>query len=223
VEKTAASDLASTVDHLTAELALLSVPVALGVTVDEGLLRAEDADYLVLATGAEPDPGAAFIGAGTTQVLSSVPALADGARLDQDVLVYDALGANEGALVAEALANAGRRVCLVTPYETVMPYGGASHRMETPDILRRKLAAIYTEAVIGLADGRHVSVVRPDGESVTDLEVGTIVAVTAPNPRVQLGETARALGIPYVLIGDALAPRVATDAFREGEIAALQL
>ena len=223
VEKTAASDLASTVDHLTAELGLLSVPVTLGVTVDEQLLRAEPPDYLVLATGAEPDPGAAFIGADTTQVLSSTAALADGARIDQAVLVYDTLGANEGALVAEALAKAGRRVYLVTPFETVMPYGGASHRMETPDILRRKLAAIYTEAVIGVADGRHVSVVRADGESVADLEAGTIVAITAPSPRVQLTETARALGIPYALIGDAMAPRVATDAFREGEVAALQL
>jgi hypothetical protein len=65
--------------------------------------------------------------------------------------------------------------------------------------------------------------VRADGESVADLEVGTIVAVTAPSPRVQLTQAARALGIPHVLIGDALAPRAATDAFREGEIAALQL
>lgn len=41
-----------------------------------------------------------------------------------------------GALVAEALAARGRRVTFVTPYETVMPYGGISHRMETPDLLR---------------------------------------------------------------------------------------
>jgi 2,4-dienoyl-CoA reductase-like NADH-dependent reductase (Old Yellow Enzyme family) len=223
VERTAASDLASTVDHLTSELALLSVPVKLGVTVDEDLLRAVGADYVVLATGAKPDPRAAFLGADTTQVLSSAEVLAAGAEIDRDVLVYDALGANDGALVAEALANGGRRVCLVTPYETVMPYGGISHRMETPDILRRKLAAIYTEAMIGVADGRHVSVVRPDGESMADLEAGTIVAITPPNPRVQLAEVATRLGLPYTLIGDAMAPRTATDAFREGEVAALRL
>jgi 2,4-dienoyl-CoA reductase-like NADH-dependent reductase (Old Yellow Enzyme family) len=223
IERTAASDLASTVDHLTAELALLSVPVSLGVTVDEDLLRAAGTDYIVLATGAEPDPGAAFLGAETTQVLSSAEALAADARIDRDVLVYDALGANDGALVAEALADGGRRVYLVTPYETVMPYGGISHRMETPDILRRKLAAIYTGAVIGVADGRTVSVVRPDGESVADLDAGTIVAITAPCPRVQLAEVATRLGLPYTLIGDAMAPRAATDAFREGEMAALGL
>jgi 2,4-dienoyl-CoA reductase-like NADH-dependent reductase (Old Yellow Enzyme family) len=223
IERTAASDLASTVDHLTAELALLSVPVSLGVTVDEDLLRAAGTDYIVLATGAEPDPGAAFLGADTTQVLSSAEALAADARIDRDVLVYDALGANDGALVAEALADGGRRVYLVTPYETVMPYGGISHRMETPDILRRKLAAIYTGAVIGVADGRTVSVVRPDGESVADLDAGTIVAITAPCPRVHLAEVATRLGLPYTLIGDAMAPRAATDAFRDGEMAALGL
>jgi 2,4-dienoyl-CoA reductase-like NADH-dependent reductase (Old Yellow Enzyme family) len=223
VERTAASDLVSTVDHLTAELALLSVPVKLGVTVDEEMLRTEGADCVVLATGAEPDPGAAFIGADTTYVLSPAEALAPGAQIDPDVLVYDALGANEGALVAEALANGGRRVVLVTPYETVMPYGGISHRMETPDILRRKLAAIYTGAVVGVADGRQVSVVRPDGESVAELDAGTIVAVTAPNPRLQLARVAARLGLPHTVIGDALAPRAATEAFRDGEEAALSL
>jgi 2,4-dienoyl-CoA reductase-like NADH-dependent reductase (Old Yellow Enzyme family)/thioredoxin reductase len=223
-EKTAASDLASAVDHLTSELALLEVPVKLGITVDEELLRAAEADYLVLATGAEPDPGPAFLGAETTQVLSSTEALtvAD-AEIDHDVLVYDALGANDGALVAEALANRGRRVYLVTPYETVMPYGGISHRMETPDILRRRLAGIYTEATVGAADGRNVFVVRADGEDVAELEVGTIVAVTAPSPRLELAAVATRLGLPYAVVGDAMAPRQATDAFREGELAALAL
>jgi 2,4-dienoyl-CoA reductase-like NADH-dependent reductase (Old Yellow Enzyme family) len=224
VEKTAASDLASTVDHLTAELALLDVPVKLGVTVDAGLLRSAGADHVVLATGADPDPGDAFIGADTTQVLSSAAALAaaDG-EIDRDVVVYDALGATEGALVAEALAGRGKRVYLVTPFEIVMPYAGASMRMETPDILRKRLAGIYTEAVVGMADGRAVYIVRPDGESVADLQAGTIVAVTAPNPRVQLAEAAAKLGLPCTIVGDALAPRTATDAFREGEVAALAL
>jgi hypothetical protein len=90
-----------------------------------------------------------------------------------------------------------RRVCLVTPYETVMPYAGISHRMETHDVLRRKLAAIYTGAVIGVADGRQVSVVRPDGESLADLEAGTIVAVTAPRWRPGSGSGAPSSATPW--------------------------
>jgi hypothetical protein len=58
---------------------------------------------------------------------------------------------------------------------------------------------------------------------VADVEAGTIVAITPPNPRVQLADVATRLGLPCTLIGDAVAPRVATDAFREGEMTALQL
>jgi hypothetical protein len=95
--------------------------------------------------------------------------------------------------------------------------------METPDILRRKLAGIYTEATVGAVDGRTVFVVRADGADVAELDVGTIVAVTAPQPRLELAEAAARLGLPYAVVGDALAPRQATDAFREGEMAALAL
>jgi hypothetical protein len=68
-----------------------------------------------------------------------------------------------------------------------------------------------------------VSIVRPDGESLADLEAGTIVAVTAPSPRVHLAEVAARLGLGCTVIGDAMAPRAATDAFRDGEEAALRL
>jgi len=143
--------------------------------------------------------------------------------LDRDVVVFDAIGASEGALVAEALANRGHRVHFVTPYEVVMPYAGISHRMETPDILRRKLAGIYTEAIVGGAEGRTVWVVRPDGTSITDLDAGTIVAITAPEPRLELVAALERLGVGYTVVGSAVAPRVATDAFRDGEEAALRL
>lgn len=224
LERTAASDLASTIDHLTGELAELGVPVQLGVTVDADLLRSLTADHVVIATGAESRPREAFDGAGAVHAVSSEDALsASDTELGTDVVVYDALGANEGALVAEALAGGGRRVHLVTPFETVMPFGGISQRMETPDILRRKLAGIHTEAVIGTAAAASVSIVRADGTPVADLAADTVVTVTAPEPRLGLVDAVAALGLPYTVVGDAFAPRVATDAFRMGEEAALAL
>lgn len=223
-ERTAASDLASTVDHLTGELAELGVPVALRVTVDAALLRELAPDHVVVATGAQSRPATAFDGAGTAHTLSSEDALAaSDAELGTDVVVYDQLGGNEGALVAEALATGGRRIHLVTPYETVMPFGGISHRMETPDILRRKLAGIYTEAVIGAADGRTLSIVRADGSPVADLAADTVVTVSVPEPGLEVVDALIALGRPYTIVGDACAPRTATDAFRMGAEAALAL
>jgi hypothetical protein len=76
---------------------------------------------------------------------------------------------------------------------------------------------------VGEAAGRKALVVRPDGESVTELDVGTIVAVVAPNARVELAEAAKRIGLPYTLVGDAVAPRAATDAFRGGEEEAIRL
>jgi 2,4-dienoyl-CoA reductase-like NADH-dependent reductase (Old Yellow Enzyme family) len=223
VEATAASDLASTVDHLTRELAELGVPVRLGATVDGDLLASLQPDHVVLATGTTAVPSAAFAGADSTQTLSGVEALAANAQLDRDVVVFDALGASEGALVAEALANRGHRVHFVTPYEVVMPYAGISHRMETPDILRRKMASIHTEAIVGGVDGRSVWIVRPDGASIVDLDAGTVVAITAPEPRVELVDAIERLAVPFTVIGAAVAPRAATDAFRDGAEAALTL
>jgi 2,4-dienoyl-CoA reductase-like NADH-dependent reductase (Old Yellow Enzyme family) len=223
VERTAASDLASSVDHLERELGELGVPVVLGTEVDADYLRGCGATHVVVATGGTVDPLTAFDGAASTQTVTSAQALGQQLSLDRDVVVFDALGANEGALTAEALANAGHRVHLVTPYEVVMPYGGISHRMETPDILRRKLAGIHTEALVGLADGRTVSVVRADGTAVADLDAGTVVVVTAPEPRVELVAAAAEVGLPCTVIGDAVTARTATDAFRDGEEDALRL
>ena len=223
VEATAASDLASSVDHLTRELAELGVPVRLGVTVDADLLASLAPDHVVLATGAAAVPANAFGGADRTQTVSGVQSLAAYTELDRDVVVFDALGANEGALVAEALANRGHRVHFVTPYEVVMPYAGISHRMETPDILRRRLTAIHTEAIVGGAQGRTVWIVRPDGSPVADIEAGTIVAITAPEPRLELVRACEKLSPPYSVIGAAVAPRAAADAFRDGAEAALRL
>ncbi|CNE43744.1 NADH:flavin oxidoreductase [Mycobacterium tuberculosis] len=219
VESTAASDLVSTTDHLVSELALSGVKPELGTSVDEQFLKRSRPDVLVIATGAAPDLDELFLGSETTQVVSGIDALA-GAEIDDDVVVYDALGASEGALVAEALARRGKRVTMVTPYEAAMPYAGISHRMETPDILRKKLKAIYTEAVVGMADGRSLTIVRPGGEEIAEVEAGTVVAVTPLRPRTELSAVAAELGIEHVLIGDAVAPRQATDAFRDGEEAA---
>jgi hypothetical protein len=63
--------------------------------------------------------------------------------------------------------------------------------------------------------------VRPDGSPVADVEAGTVVAITAPEPRLDL--VAALQNLAYTVIGAALAPRVATDAFRDGAEAGLRL
>lgn len=220
-EKTAALGLVSAVDYLVAELAEHGVKVRSGTTADEALLRGLAPDHVVLATGGRPLTTAAYPGAADGVVISSADALAavDGGR----VLVFDAVGANEGPLVAEELARRGATVVYVTSCETVMPWGGQLHRYEVPAILRRRCEQVVTGGLLGDVDGKHVIVVRPDGETITELDVDRIVPVTAPRPALELVEVVEGLSLPYTIVGDALAPRTAMHAFKEGYEAALAL
>jgi hypothetical protein len=218
-EHTAALGLVSAVDHLVGELAELGVPVRSGTTADEGLLVETAPDHVVLATGGRPVTAEAFPDAADGVVVSSAQALAG--RVGERVLVYDTVGANEGPLVAEALALRGARVVFVTSCETVMPWGGALHRYEIPAILRRRCEQVVTGGLLGDLDGKHAIVVRPDGETLAEIDVDTVVAVSAPRPALDLLPVLERLGLAHTVVGDALAPRTAMHAFKEGHEAAL--
>jgi hypothetical protein len=219
-EHTAALGLVSAVDHLVAELGEHGVKVRSGTTADEALLREVAPDHVVLATGGRPVT-TGYPAAAEGLVTSSAGALA--APAAGRVLVFDAVGANEGPLVAEALARRGAAVVYVTSCETVMPWGGQLHRYEVPGILRRRCEQVITEGLLGDVDGRHVIVVRPDGDTITELDVDQIVPVVAPRPALELVEVLERLGLPYTIAGDALAPRTAMHAFKEGYEAGLTL
>jgi 2,4-dienoyl-CoA reductase-like NADH-dependent reductase (Old Yellow Enzyme family)/voltage-gated potassium channel Kch len=219
-EHTAALGLVSAVDYLVAELGEHGIKVRSGTTADESLLREVAPDHVVLATGGRPVI-TAYPGAADGSVVSSAEALA--VPGEGRVLVFDAIGANEGPLVAEALARRGAAVVYVTSCETVMPWGGQLHRYEVPGILRRRCEQVITGGLLGDVDGRHVIVVRPDGDTITELDVDRIVPVVAPRPALELVEVLERLGLPYTIVGDALAPRTAMHAFKEGYEAALAL
>jgi 2,4-dienoyl-CoA reductase-like NADH-dependent reductase (Old Yellow Enzyme family) len=221
VGHTAALGLLGAVDHLLSELTEFGVRPRTGTTVDAELLRQLAPEQVVLATGGRPVGPAAFPDASAGLVLDSAGALAGCAG--QRVLVYDTVGANEGALVAEALAGRGLTVVFVTSCETVMPWGGQLHRAEVPAILRRRCAEVITGGLLGDVDGKHVIVVHPDGETLRELDVDTVVTVAAPRPALDLVPVLAALGLPYRIVGDALAPRTAMHAFKEGHEAALAL
>jgi 2,4-dienoyl-CoA reductase-like NADH-dependent reductase (Old Yellow Enzyme family) len=221
VEHTAASALAASLDHLVSELAEYGVKPELGVRVDGRLLGELAPDHVILATGSLPPCPAAVPGGATGHVVSSSEALVG--EIDHDVLVYDTVGANEAALVAEALGARGSRVTFVTRFETVMPYGGSLHRFETPAVLRRRAARIITEGLLGDLDGRTATIVRSDGETIAEVEAGTVVAVTSLEPANELVAELERLGVPHRLVGDALAHRTAVQAFKEGQEAALAI
>lgn len=219
-EHTAALGLVSAVDYLVAELAERGVKVRSGTTADEDLLRGLAPDYVVLATGGRPvTTGYPEAADGiVTSPAAALPALGGGR-----VLVFDEIGANEGPLVAEALAQRGAAVVYVTSCETIMPWGGQLHRYEVPAILRRRCEQVIIGGLLGDVDGRHVIVVRPDGDTITELDIDWLVPVVAPRPALELAEVLERLSLPHAVVGDALAPRTAMHSFKEGYEAGLAL
>ena len=222
-ELTAAAPLVAAVDYLVAELRHTDAELYLNTPVDEHVLRSVRPDEVVLATGTTSRHASElFLGGESGRVLSPAEALGD-ATLSGDVLLCDASGSNEGALVAEALARRGCRVTFATKFETVMPFGGQMHRWVVPDILRALMQDVYVGTIIGYVDGELVDLVRPDGETVAELKVQTVVAVCPGVPRLSLVPIVEDAGLPYRVIGDAQAPRTAWQAFGEGMAAGVAL
>jgi 2,4-dienoyl-CoA reductase-like NADH-dependent reductase (Old Yellow Enzyme family) len=218
---TAASALTGSIDHLVGELAECGVKVHQGVDVDEELLADLHPDHVIVATGARPSSEAGFPLTGRTHVVDSATALEG--EIGPRVLVYDTLGANEGALMAEALAGRGARVTFVTPSETVMPHGGQLHRVQLPETFFSRVAQVITRGLVGGVTDDTVLLVRPDGETISTVQVDTVVVVAPPRPETGLVEVLRRLGIPHSVVGDALAPRLAPQAFKDGHEAALAI
>jgi NADPH-dependent 2,4-dienoyl-CoA reductase/sulfur reductase-like enzyme len=216
---TAATSLVSAIEYVVAELALQSVKVQSGVRVDEAVLTELAPDEVILATGARPVPHLAFAEAEAAGVIDSTEALE--AMLGPSVLVYDTVGANEGALVAEALALKGHRVTFVTPFETVIPNGGELHRVQLPQTLYRRLDRVITSGRIGLVTDGIALVATEAGDTIAEIAADSIVAVTAPVPNLDLVPVLERLGLRYQIVGDALAPRLAMQAFKEGHQAGL--
>jgi 2,4-dienoyl-CoA reductase-like NADH-dependent reductase (Old Yellow Enzyme family)/thioredoxin reductase len=87
---------------------------------------AEDPDVVIVATGGLPNTG--FLGVGEDLVVSSWGILAGDAKPGADVLLFDDNGAHPGLQAAEALAEAGARLEIVTPERYFAPeIGGLNH------------------------------------------------------------------------------------------------
>ena len=68
-----------------------------------------------------------------------------------------------------------------------MPWGGHLHRYEVPGIPRGRCEQVVTGGLLGDVDGRHVIVVRADGDTITGLDVDGC-ARGGPRPALELIE-----------------------------------
>jgi 2,4-dienoyl-CoA reductase-like NADH-dependent reductase (Old Yellow Enzyme family) len=219
----AAAELLGSLSWMEQTLADLDVDVRLGKEADADLIAAAAPDVVVLATGAVPDPVAPGPADGSVPILSPADAAWStwqGSTFDaagQHVLVVDVLGNLETALATEALRKRGAEVTVITPYLHFGPYVGFTHRKDLLDAVYGTGCRVETSSVfLGLGSGkaswRHVY-----NRTTTEEPVDAVVAGSARIPDLSLLDTARSSGARVLLAGDAVAPRTAMHAFREGD------
>ncbi len=119
-------ELIGIVDWRLAELARLGVEVRYDTYAEADDVTALDPDIVLIATGGVPNTE--FLDVGNDLVVSSWDVLAGDVPLAGDVLVFDDNGAHPGMQAAEALAEAGAKVEIVTPERYFAPeIGGLNH------------------------------------------------------------------------------------------------
>jgi hypothetical protein len=187
--------------------------VKLGSEAGEAEIAA--ADVVVLATGSRPGLDRLDAGDGSIPLVSVDDCVA-GDPPPGRLLFVDLRGDLETALCAEHLAAGGADLTLVTPALHVAPHVGFTH---VKDILGRlhelgvtlEASTVLDRIEAGEAHTRHVY-----SREVRRRPFDAIVAGVHGRSETALASTVERAGIPFHLAGDAVAPRTALHAFREG-------
>jgi len=208
------------VDWLVSELEILGVEVQLGAEVDKSLISAIAPDTVVLATGAS--------GSGLdVDSDGSVPIYTEDQAMTEDVgnrvLFVDLLGYQQQSFVAEYLCSIGAILTMATPFPQVGPNIGFTHIRGHMERLYKFGAELRTStAVTRIANG-EVELRHLFSKKTEALPYDAVVAGTMARADTSLLDTSRLFTNSIILAGDAVAPRTALHAFREGDDAGRQI
>jgi 2,4-dienoyl-CoA reductase-like NADH-dependent reductase (Old Yellow Enzyme family) len=195
------------------QLQQLDVDIRLGTDADADLIAAWAPDLTVLATGARPAGLPGLRTDGSVRIADPL----DGTPWRGRVVVYDGVGELDGALLAERAAEGpAEHVTLVTGRVHV----GEGDGITTLFPMIRRLAELGVDVVeravpTAATDGR-LTLAGVFGEVRDPVAADLLVAWVGGGSDTSLAERLAAGGVRPLLIGDALRPRRATDAVREG-------
>jgi hypothetical protein len=209
-----AAELFRAVEWLELELADLGVDVRTGVEAGEATVAG--ADVVVLATGSRPAPDRLADVDGSIPVLSIDDAVSRRGFPDT-VLMVDLRGDLETALCAEHVASHVAQLTIVTPFLTLGPYLGFTHMNDVLRHLYGLGCALESSTVFGgTANGealtRHIH-----SQQLQWRPFDAIVAGVAGRSDTSLAAAVERAGARLLVAGDAVAPRTAMHAFREGD------
>jgi N-methyl-L-proline demethylase len=119
-------ELIGIIDWRVGQCERLAVDMRLNTLADADDVLAVEPDVVIIATGGLPDTG--VIDRGAELVVSSWDILSGDAKIAGEVLLYDDNGGHPGMQAAEAIADAGAALEIVTPERFFAPeMGGLNH------------------------------------------------------------------------------------------------
>ncbi len=217
------TNLLSATTWVEQELADLDLKIMMQTVADEAFVKDFKPDAIILATGAATENELSIDSDASIQILST-----DDAALGQfedtkfeiegtRSLMIDLRGNYETALVLESLATRGSKVTVATPAPIFGRNLGASHSDDFSRTIIPKMGItlLPSTKLTRISQGRAHMVNSVSGEEVTDF-YDFIVAGTSPKPQDSLYESLCQIA-PTTMVGDAVAPRDAMMAFREGD------
>ena len=213
--------------NLAARVRHLGVDVRTGVEADAAMLRAENPDAVILATGARP--ARPWWAGGHDRVVDVRDVLEGRANPSGRVVVVDELGFHQATSVAELLADRGCDVEIVTPGMVVGQDLGITLDLETWNVKAHERGIRQSTDLVPMGaaatdDGRVTLTLQhhPTGTDQTRTADWVVCAVHQ-QPENELWHALRGAPFPVHRVGDCLAPRRAHAAVVEGHRVAVAL
>jgi 2,4-dienoyl-CoA reductase-like NADH-dependent reductase (Old Yellow Enzyme family) len=231
------TELLGIADWLERQVVKADVAIRTQTIATEEMLLADGYEAIVIATGSRGlrhgwTPlrprmwnGAPVPGTDQPNVLSYMEALAERAAPGRRALVYDGLGGRQAVVTAEYLASQGAEVEFVTWLGQAAPdLAGSRDWGKTYGMLKPMCMRFSSDLELLAIEGDAVRLRDIYTDEVT-VKAGFDTVVLALGAEAQDAlfhalAPRRAQGLDLRLIGDALAPRRADAAIREGELAA---
>jgi len=216
------AELGDLIRNQLAELGRLGVAVRYESHVDVDVVRREDPDVVVVATGSEPDRP--WWAAECDFVVDVTQVLDGSARPAGEVLVIDEIGFHHAPSVAELLADRGCSVEVMTPAMVVGQDLGVTLDMESWFMRAGAKGIVQTTDVIvastsGNPEGRlTVELMQHTTGGIFTRTVDWLVLALPPRPIDRLWRELAAVDLEVHRIGDCLAPRRAHAAVIEGDV-----
>lgn len=214
------AELLGSINWLEHELVDAGVDIALNTAI--GVDDLAGFDGLVVCTGSTPALADHLPATdGTVRLLTTDEAVAapwtSVAPISGDVVVFDTLGTLEVASCVEHLSALRAKVTLVTPGPQALWACGFTHIKDLYELLGRSGVRICTSSVVAGIEQHGVSIRHVYTGTTERLAAEALVGGVPRRASDDLAAVARAQGIRVVLAGDAVAPRSAMHAFREGD------